>query len=141
MVGNSIISFSVESIVLCDRKIDLILKKIEIIPWLFSKIDENKSILSIFKKDRRSKINGSVLIFWHVKGENCQKHTKHTFFFLIESIVFCDPKIDKIDSITVDLFQRSTRSIRSRTIFFKDRKDQKIEDRKIEFPTLGIYLS
>ena len=31
-------------------------------------------------------------------------------------------KIDGIDSITVDLFKRSTRAIRSRSIYFKDRK-------------------
>ena len=46
-------------------------------------------------------------------------------------------KINEIDSITVNLFQRSTRAIRSRSLFFKDRKDRKIEDRKIEFPTLS----
>ena len=40
-------------------------------------------------------------------------------------------KIDGIDSFTVDLFKRSTRAIRSRSIFFKDWKN-----RKIEFPTL-----
>ena len=41
----------------------------------------------------------------------------------------------------VDLFKRLTRAIRSWSIFFKDRKDRKIEDRKIEdrkieFPNL-----
>ena len=48
--------------------------------------------------------------------------------FSIESIVFCDWKIDLLrvdllmdrnDSLTVDLFKRSTRAIRSRSIFLK----------------------
>ena len=36
----------------------------------------------------------------------------------------------------VDLFKRLTGSIRSLSIFLKDRKDRMIKDRKIEFPTL-----
>ena len=40
----------------------------------FSKIDEIESIPSIFKKDRRSKIDESNSIFWHKKVENRQKH-------------------------------------------------------------------
>ena len=47
-------------------------------------------------------------------------------------------KIDMIDSISVNLFQRLTRSIWSWSIFFRDQKDQKdgrSKDQKIEFPT------
>ena len=35
-------------------------------------------------------------------------------------------------TITVDLFKRLTRVIRSGSIFFKDRRERKIEDLKIE---------
>ena len=35
-----------------------------------------------------------------------------------------------------NLFQRSTREIQSRSIFFKDQKDRKIEDQQIKFPNL-----
>ena len=51
----------------------------------------------------------------------------------------------------VDLFKRSTRAIQSQSIYLKDwqepfdqfdlfidQKDQKIKDRKIEFPTLTV---
>ena len=38
-VGNSSISFSIESIVFCDRKIDLIMEKIESLHRSFLKID------------------------------------------------------------------------------------------------------
>ena len=41
-------------------------------------------------------------------------------------------KIDKSDLIIVDLFKRLTKVIWSWSIFFKDQKDQKIKDRKIE---------
>ena len=70
---------------------------------------------------------------------------------------FCDRKIDSIgkkiksllsfffkvggiDSIKINLFKSSTIAIRSWSIFFKDRKDLKIEDRKVEFPTLTLLL-
>ena len=53
-VGNAIIGFLKESIDFCDQKIDSIVKQIE-------------SITSIFKRDRRAKINGRNSIFWHKK--------------------------------------------------------------------------
>ena len=79
-VGNSIIGFSIESIVLCDRKIDSI-------------------TVDIFQ---RSKIDWSNPIFWHRKGENCQKHMKKTFFRSNRSFMWSKDR--------KDLFQRSKRS-------------------------------
>ena len=65
-------------------------------------------------------------------------------FFSIELLVFVIERLkDRIDhekdriahgrTITVDLFKRLTRVIRSGSIFFKDRRERKIEDRKIKF--------
>ena len=128
-------------------------------------IDESKSIPSIFKKDWRVKIGRNDLIFWHTKGENCQKHTKNTFFqanrslfenYLIFLIFYKDrrerfdlfdlfqistrgiwsfqsfSKIDESDLITGNLFKRLKRAIWSQSIFFKNPKDWKIKDQKIE---------
>ena len=66
-----------------------------------------ESIPSIIKKDRRS--TGAIRSFGIKRGENCQKHTKNTFFSLSTRTFF--------------VFERSTRSIRSRS------KDQKRKDR------------
>ena len=74
---------------------------------------------------KRSKIEGSDSIFWHKKGGKLSK--------TYESIVFCDRPIDSILKMIESIFRkRSTRSIQSRSIFFKDWKDRKIEDRRIE---------
>ena len=65
-------------------------------------------------------------------------------FFSIELLVFVIERLkDRIDhekdriahgrTITVDLFKRLTRVIQSGSIFCKDRRERKIEDRKIKF--------
>ena len=91
------------------------------------KINESKSIPSIFKK---SKIDGSDFIFWHKRRKTVKNIKKYVLFldqidrFFIE--ISKDrfnhgqslSRIDEIDLITVNLF--------------KDQKDQKSEDRKIE---------
>ena len=65
-------------------------------------------------------------------------------FFSIELLVFVIERLkDRFDhekdriahgrTITDDLFKRLTRVIQSGSIFFKDRRERKIEDRKIKF--------
>ena len=127
-----------------DRKIDSMVKKIELLSSIFFCKD---------RRDRRAKINGSNSIFWQKKWENCQTHTKNTFirannsFFesnLIFLIFFKDrrerfdlfqrsmrvirsfrsfSKIGGSDLITVNLFKRSMRTVCSRSIFLKDRRE------------------
>ena len=78
-----------------------------------------------------------------------RKHTNNTF--LISLLFFKDrqdrfaqgqsfSKIDGIDSLKVDLFQRSTRAIRSRSIFLKEKKDRKIEF-STQLPGLALSIS
>ena len=92
----------------------------------FSKINESKSIPSIFKKDLRS--TGAICSFGIKRGENCQKHTKHMLFesdFLESQVnivlfikylqnrfalmLFFNERRDRF--ALFDLFQRSTRVI------------------------------
>ena len=133
--------------------------------WIFfSKIDERASIPSIFEKDWRTKMYGSDLLFWHWKGEKLSKtEDKYVFFDGIASFLWSKNqfdsekdsnhslqsflKINRIDLLTVDLFNRLTRAICSRSIFLKDRwerfnhgrpwikkdpKERKRKDRKIK---------
>ena len=88
-----------------DQKINSIVKKIESFPSIFFKD----------RQDRRAKIDGSIKRGKHLK------HTKNTFFLdQIDRILWS--KDQKIYLNTVDLFKRSTRAIRSHSIFFKDLK-------------------
>ena len=95
---------------------------------------------------KRSKIDGRNSIFG-IKREKTVKNIRKLSFLSIESLVLyvCVrkidsikanffQKIDEIDSITVDLFKKITRTIRTPSIFLK--KERKIEDWKIKFPTL-----
>ena len=128
-VGNSIICFSIESIICCDRKID--------------------SITVDLFKERRELIDaidlrgGAIGSFGMKREKTFKKHPKNLFFRSNRS--FCDRKNDAIlkmielmvDLITDNLFQRSTRSIWSRSIFLKI---EKIERSKIKIATLIMWF-
>ena len=126
----------IESIVFCDRKINLIVKKIEALPSIFAlqsffdPVDLKRRLKS---EDRRSfDINSKT---------NCQKHTKKYVFS--ERIALFLERFNLFDLFQRSarairyffyLFQRSTRAIRSlwsfqrstRVIwfFFKDRRER-----------------
>ena len=93
------------------------------------KIDESKSIPSIFKKDWRAKIERSDLLFWHKRGENYQKLTKKCFFgangLVFESIRFCQSfsKINKRDLLWLIVW-KINKMIQSWFIFLKDRQER-----------------
>ena len=98
-----------------DWKIKSIVKKIESFPSIFFKD----------RQDRRAKIDGSIKRGKHLK------HTKNTFFLdQIARILWS--KDQKIYLITVDLFKRSTRAIRTRSILLKERKQRKMKDWMIQ---------
>ena len=118
-VGNSIIGFSIASIVICDRKIESSirsLKRPNRSRWSFSKIDEIDSItVALFQRWTRAIRSVAQ------KGGNCQKHTKNTFFKSNRSFLVIERsipsskksncyrrsflKIDGIDSITSIFFK------------------------------------
>ena len=93
------------------------------------KIDESKSIPSIFKKDWRAKIERSDLLFWHKRGENYQKLTKNMFFgangLVFESIRLCQSfsKINKRDLLWLIVW-KINKMIQSWFIFLKDRQER-----------------
>ena len=113
--------------------------------WLFLDFDlfqrltrANRSRRSLKKiQERRSTV--AIISFSKKRGRNCQKHTlviwerfAQTTSVKISLLFFKDRRVD---SLTVDLFQRSTRPIQARSIFFKDRKERKrIERSKDRIP-------
>ena len=159
-VGNLIIGFSIESIEFCDWKIERSIrsqKRLNHSSRSLKKTRCDSLMVDLFHRStrtnwsprslKRSKIeDGSDSIFRHKKGENCPKHMKNTFFEQIACFLrviqsfWSFSKIDESDSNffrdwqeQFNLFQRSTRAIWSRLIFFKDQK--------IKFQTLDISKS
>ena len=108
----------------CDRKIDSILNNIESI--FFKGRRERIDPVQSFKKDQRS--TGAIRSFG-LKGEKTVKNIRKIRFF---------DRFD-LENDRIDLFQRLALSIRSRSIFFQDRRDRfdhcrsllKIESRKV----------
>ena len=145
-VGNSIIGFWWITRFLWskDQKIDLIKKKIELLPliffkdqrdqfpycpslihsWSISKINESKLILSIFKNIEEQRSKGAIHSFG-IKGRETVKNIQKYFFF-DQITLFCNQRLkDRFDHqkdwiAPWNLFQRSTRPVCSRSIFLKD---------------------
>ena len=113
----SIIGVLIESIVFCDRKIDSILKKIEWIDIFQRSTRANWSSRSLKKIENW----WSDTIFRHKKGGNVKNKWTICFSLLMESIVFCNWKIDSIFKKInhCRFFLRSKRSIDWRS---KDRR-------------------
>ena len=85
-VGNSLIGFSSNSLVFCERKLLFCHERPERIAHglSFVKSDESESLKLLkllFKKsayERRVNERRERFALWHKKGKNCQKHTKNT---------------------------------------------------------------
>ena len=102
-VGRSLIGFSSNTLVLCERKSYSLMKKSELLPSLFCherperithgrsfvKIDGSESLKVLFKKEQMSKEWREQFPLGHKKGKNCYKQMKNTNF-LSNSLVFCE---------------------------------------------------
>ena len=102
-VGRSLIGFSSNTLVLCERKSYSLMKKSELLPSLFCherperithgrsfvKIDGSESLKVLFKKEQMSKEWREQIPIGHKKGKNCYKQMKNTNF-LSNSLVFCE---------------------------------------------------
>ena len=93
---------------------------------VFSKIAESDWILSIYKKDRKSKIDGSDSIFCLKKGGKTVKNIWQIHFIRSNRSFLWSKDWFDLENYQIDIFLRSTWSIRS---FLKIKK---IERSKIE---------
>ena len=113
---------------------------------IFLKINESNSITVDYfniEKSERSKIEDprskdQKIEYWYYdqcwEFDNQFRLRSNQSLFVIERSITswkrsnhsCQPllKINRIDSLTVDLFKRSKRAIRSRSIFLKDQREQ-----------------
>ena len=145
--GNSIIGFSSESLIFCDGKSDLLVKKSESLSSLFFKdwrdqfahspsfvksygeqfphgrpfvkSDESESIPSIFNKEQLSKERRDQFALLAYKGGNTVKNLHKIWVFLANRLRGICSRL---------LFCKVTRAIWSHALFFKKRRDQFAHD-------------
>ena len=97
--------------------------------WSISKINESKSISSIFKNIEEQRSKGAIHSFG-IKGRETEKTYKNIFFDQIT--LFCNQRLkDRFDHqkdwiALWNLFQRSTRPVCSQSIFLKDYESDSI---------------
>ena len=122
-VGRSLIGFSSNTLVLCERKSYSLMKKSELLPSLFCherperithgrsfvKIDGSESLKVLFKKEQMSKEWREQFPLGHKKGKNCYKQMKNTNF-LSNSLVFCERKSGLLSKKSESLFKKEQMS-------------------------------
>ena len=160
-VGNSLISFSSDSLVFCERKSDSLMKKRASLPSLFCheqperiahsrsfvKSDRSESLKSLFKKERMSS--------WTEKGEQLSKTYKNEFssglLIFLQAIRLNHDWITNVqsflksESLTVALLYRVTCANRSWSIFkmidFEQKSEEQMSERANSQPWQLLTLS
>ena len=105
-VGNSVIGFSIESIIFCDWKIYSIMSVFFKDGWNIFYLITVNFVQRTTWANWRSKIDGSDSIFCHKRGKTVKNIQKNKFFFLdqIDNFLWSFSKINKIHSIMFNLF-------------------------------------